>query len=411
MAYAVNRGGIATAAMLLRDKQFAACTALMGPIGLYELIGYVKASEKKLKAGVRYALPFAVVIALCAGLYLGNEVEWNNSIYKEHRQFIKAVSELVDFKGGVPKYETMPEVYDSLGIDEDMVNMAMRYKGFDDNEKWNAEACEKIIEARAQLQGKSNIRTLLETYIACIPMLYNIENVITYPYGFLIMLIVWILIGKKDIRSILTVVIELLLFSTLYLILISENRYMTRHTDTGFFMAMSITLLWLLENKEGWLRKGLCLVLVAMSVFLGLYLNRSRCILYPYNSIKDFSSSQNQIEELINDDHLIFMDIGILEVDYSPTQTLPAKYRDSLVLMGGWVAQNPAIEEVMAQYGVTNPYRDMVDNDKVYVIYEDIEQLVRYINNNYMGEKECAAEVAEPISSQTSINVYRIVTK
>jgi hypothetical protein len=45
------------------------------------------------------------------------------------------------------------------------------------------------------------------------------------------------------------------------------------------------------------------------------------------------------------------------------------------------------------------------------VIYEDIEQLVRYINNNYMGEKECAAEVAEPISSQTSINVYRIVTK
>ena len=63
--------------------------------------------------------------------------------------------------------------------------------------------------------------------------------------------------------------------------------------------------------------------------------------------------------------------------------------------------------EVLADYGLENPYRDAVNNDKVYVIPNDIELTMEYINHYY--NENARAELVQDLTSELGINIYRIV--
>ena len=60
----------------------------------------------------------------------------------------------------------------------------------------------------------------------------------------------------------------------------------------------------------------------------------------------------------------------------------------------------------MADYGVVNPYRDIVDKDNVYIIDDDIDLTIRFINEYY--DPDASAELVEPLSSETGLEIYRI---
>ena len=61
----------------------------------------------------------------------------------------------------------------------------------------------------------------------------------------------------------------------------------------------------------------------------------------------------------------------------------------------------------LARYGVKNPYRDCIGNDRVYLIEDDIELTLRYLREHY--DPQAAAELVEPLSSETGLAVYRIL--
>jgi hypothetical protein len=63
----------------------------------------------------------------------------------------------------------------------------------------------------------------------------------------------------------------------------------------------------------------------------------------------------------------------------------------------------------LAQYGIENPYRDMVNNDKVYLVAADIELSLEYIRNWYYPD--AVAEPVEPLSSQTGLQIYKLSTE
>lgn len=86
---------------------------------------------------------------------------------------------------------------------------------------------------------------------------------------------------------------------------------------------------------------------------------------------------------------------------------MPAGYRDKLYFSCGWVVRHPQVVEVLADYGLENPYRDAVNNDKVYVIPNDIELTMEYINHYY--NENARAELVQDLTSELGINIYRIV--
>ena len=60
----------------------------------------------------------------------------------------------------------------------------------------------------------------------------------------------------------------------------------------------------------------------------------------------------------------------------------------------------------MADYGVVNPYRDIVGKDNVFIIDDDINLTIRFINEYY--DPDASAELIEPLSTETGLDIYRL---
>ena len=114
------------------------------------------------------------------------------------------------------------------------------------------------------------------------------------------------------------------------------------------------------------------------------------------------------METLLADDHLFLTGIGgVNHTLYSPLETVPAGYSDKIILLGDWCVMHPNIAATMAKYGIYNPYEDVVGSDRAYLVVDDIEVTMAYINKNY--DPQARAELVEPLSSQTGLCIYRVL--
>jgi hypothetical protein len=76
--------------------------------------------------------------------------------------------------------------------------------------------------------------------------------------------------------------------------------------------------------------------------------------------------------------------------------------------LGGWSLYHPSIEHVLEKYGIENPYPDMIDNESVLLIDNDVERTIAYLREYY--NEDATAEKLEELSSETGLNIYRIVS-
>lgn len=400
-------GGLCLTSCALRIESFAAGLALTFPLGLYELITFARGSnQRKLKAGMGYFMPFFVMLVLAVGLYGGGQLMWQKSPYKEYKEFIASAREIVDYHGEFSTYDTMPEVYDSLNIKPEICDMAGIYQSFDDTEIWSTEICRQVTEARDSLCIYPSLGEMLKTFAGCWGRFLNYR----FMWGVIGLGLLWLVLAKHDRYKIAVLIGQLLVFSCMYLLFIWLDRYMVSRVDIGLFMALSASLLWQLEETKlkGW-KRGLCLLLTLLAVPACAYQYRLRCPRYPGNQVYDSSYSKQQIQRMIDDGHLFLVGNRALSLYiYSPLEPIPEGYRDSLYFSGGWVVRHPQVMALLADYGLENPYRDAVNNEKVYLIPNDIEVILTYIHDYY--DENARAEIVQNLSGELGINIYRLVS-
>ena len=148
--------------------------------------------------------------------------------------------------------------------------------------------------------------------------------------------------------------------------------------------------------------------MLCLSLFISNRASRYQCIYNEHNSIEDKSLSKAAIERVLQDDeHLYFVKVWSIDHEmYGPLECAPAGYADKLVHIGGWSMHHPVIENILQNYGIENPYKDIVNHDGCYIIDEDIERTVSYISKYYYPNAE--ATLIEPLSSQTDLKIYKI---
>lgn len=391
-------------ALMMRDKEFAACAALMVPLGLWALgerMGSAP-SGRRMKEGGRFLLPFVLTIVLAAGLFISNELIWDNSEYSDYKQFNAQRGRFVDYI--VPEYEEMPEAYESCGIDK--YTRDMFREGCYDWELWNEETYRELSDAREASLYKLSFGECLGVFLDYCLGEFFVQKAI---YGVLAALVIWLALGRKRLGNMLCLGAACALFVLLYIYLISQGRYLVNRTDAGFFFALAVTLLWMVQDA-GQRREGvLCLLLIALCLGLGYRQNREFCYFYPDNFLRDDSREKAAVETLISDEHLFILDVDAMSLTlYSPLETVPAGYGDKIVLMGDWCENHPMNDRILASYGIVNPLEDMVDNDRVCYITNDIETALDFIRTKYAPEAK--AELLEPLSSETGLNIYRILS-
>jgi len=388
---------------LLRSMEFAACFVLMAVLCLRPLWALLEAKTgagEKLSHFGRLVLPYVLTLAVAAGFYALNERAWSHEPWKNYHEFDAVRVAYSDY--GRPEYAAMPDAYDALGLSE--ADVRMLYEGnYFDPEIFSAQTMQGISDARDENFPPPSWGECLGLFLdKCLPGFF----VNLHIYGFLLVLIFWVAAGEHRLRDWVCLAVEAAGFGILYLYLISRGRYLVDRVDVGLFLAAAAVLALMLDPEKLRRERMLTVLTLLLALSTSWYLTRDS---FRTAVTEDKSEKRAAVETLLRDEKHVFL-AKLDTVDdaiWSPFEPAAQGYWDKIVLLGGFDCNHPTILANLARYGVENPYRDCIGNDRVYLIEDDIDLTLQYLHEHY--DKNARAELVEPLSTETGLAIYRIL--
>ena len=398
---------LALAGFVWRFEEFGVCallTACACLAALFEIGTENRGIPLGARIGkyLRYLAPFMLLAALAVGLFAVDLYAWNRPEAGGFRTFNDTRSLFLDFQ--TPEYAQMPEVYDSVGMDENFVYMMKKWS-FYDTERFNQENLETLIAARDELIPRRTAGECLGVFLNECLRGFTQDR----PFwGFALLLAIWLACGKRRAGTWVSLGCLAALFGAIYLVMIWSDRYLANRVDIGMFLAMAVVLSLQMDAEKLRDEKLLLTAALALSLFITWRANRAYCYYDSHNRIEDKSAEKAAIARILEDDeHLYLVKIWALDHTlYTPLETPPAGYADKLVLIGGWSMGHPEIERVLSDWDIENPYHDMVNCGNVCLIDHDIRRTIAYLRYAYYPK--ASAELVQPLSEETGMKIYRI---
>ncbi|MBR1565802.1 MAG: hypothetical protein IJ649_03465 [Oscillospiraceae bacterium] len=391
------------AGFMLRDMEFLPCFGLMAVLCLRPLWNILTARDsagEKLRLFGRLVLPYALVLILCAGFYTVNEWAWSKEPWRTYHEFDKVRVAYSDY--GRPAYETMPEAYDALGLSEADVKLLFKSDYFD-TEVFSAETMQAISDVRDSLFPRPSLGECVGLFLdKAIPGFF----VNLHIYGLLLILALWLSAGEHGLRDWLCLALEAAVFAAAYLYLIWRGRYLVDRVDLGLLLCAAATMALMLDAGKLRREKLLTVLVLLFAVGTSHYLMRDW---YRTAPAEDKSEIRAAYERLLADeDHVYLAKLdAVTDGLWSPFEPYGRGYWDKIVLLGGFDCLHPTIMENLAQYGVENPFRDCVGNPKVYLLEDNIDLTLQFIHEHY--DPDASARLVEPLSTETGLQIYRIL--
>ena len=219
----------------------------------------------------------------------------------------------------------------------------------------------------------------------------------------------------------------LVVFTAIYFLMFYQQRYLLSRVDLGLFLAISLFLCWLLSaDHDGQAGSGASaisadggtaapchstyvLLIAFMVVTMALQQWHGGWRSQNEDLLERRLKNLNLLHMISADKaHLYIGKTGIIGpyICYGPFEARPVSELDNRGFYGGWACNTPVILANMKRYGVTNPYRDCVDNDAVYILDSDIKSTIQYIRTYYNADAEY-----KEVKRLGSYGVYSIYTK
>ena len=390
-----------------RFEEFGVCAVLMA-CGVLAALFETGAENRNIPLGARmkkYLIciaPFALLAVCAAGLFIFDYAVWSRPEAGGFREFNDTRSLFLDFQ--MPEYDEMPEVYDSVGMDENFVYMMKKWS-FYDTERFNQKNLETLIAARDELVPRRTPGECLGVFLNQCLMGFTLDR----PFaGFALLLVIWLACGKRRAGTWISLACLACLFGGIYLFMIWADRYLANRVDIGLFLAMAVVLSFALDTEKLKAEKLLLTAVLLLSLFITWRMNRAYCWLDRHNTIEDKSSAKAAIARILEDDEHLYL-TKIWSIDhqlYTPLETPPALFADKLLLIGGWSMGHPEIEAVLDRWNIENPYRDLVNREDIRLIDHEVDRTLAYLRGAYYPEAK--AEAVEPLSEETGLMIYRI---
>ena len=387
----------------LRKMEFLPCLLLMAVLGLRWLWGLLFQTEgagrEKFRALLRFARPFVCVALICAALFAADRAAWSRAPWSAYRDYDAIRVDYSDY--GRPAYEQMPEEYAYLGLSETDVTMLAEGNYFDP-EQFGSETMAAITAARDLRFPHPSAGECLGVFLdRCLPGFF-----VNLPvYALLLVLALWLCGGDHGVRDWLTLLGQAGLFALFYLYLIWRGRYLIDRVDAGLFLAFAAGTAYMLRREKLEKERALTALVLLLALGVSWYLMR---VQYRGAETVDRREQRAAVQQLLEDEeHVYLAKLDTVADDlYGPFEVPPAGYWDRIVLLGGFDCNHPAVMENLRRYGVENPYRDCIGNDRVYLIEDDVSLTLQYLHEHYDPAAE--AELVQPLSEQTGLSIYRI---
>ena len=236
---------------------------------------------------------------------------------------------------------------------------------------------------------------------------------------------------------------EIGLFGAMTIYLFATGRYMKNRVDVCLWFAIGLTMLFLAldrrqsaaadEQESGAAREGaaqngaaavpagrtpsaalISIMLLASLTAANLTNAEGTKPLWRWSHDAQYEQSAwheytNRVKILAADaDHLYVSKIALITGIYGgdPLTGPEVGIMKNLVYLGGWTNYGSVYNQTLAHYGVENPYKDLIDNEKVYLVDNDINLTLEYLRVHYNPDVE-----AEKVMDVGPNPVWRIVTK
>lgn len=389
---------LAVIAYMYREDQFWASCGLMAGAGLLFLFDLRKYRNKKLRRLGICVLTFGVLLLSVFGVDRWDSSKYRSAEWEEYQEFNQLRSELLDY--GFPDYDSNQEIYEELGISREAYELYKSWN-FNDTEKFDTEVMKKLVDLKQK--RPLTIRTVT-AFLRRFP-----SDLLRMPmfYFFAIFAVLWLLCGKKDVCSVISVLAECLLLVAVYFYLYYQGRYMVNRVDVGLWFSVCLVMLWIFSSGEvRYMNIKTSVLLCMICVVLGQFMMRKDWRIATA-SIPEARVSQRAVLETIGTDkeHVYLAKSGMLSeiVCYGPFDRMPENLLDNVYWFGGWECRTPGYTRAMEAHGIKNPYRDVVNNQNIYLVDDNIDLTLKYIRQYY-------AENAEAVFVKTigNVDVYQI---
>ena len=389
---------LAVIAYMYREDQFWASCGLMAGAGLLFLFDLRKYRNKKLRRLGICVLTFGVLLLSVFGVDRWDSSKYRSAEWEEYQEFNQLRSELLDY--GFPDYDSNQEIYEELWISREAYELYKSWN-FNDTEKFDTEVMKKLVDLKQK--RPLTIRTVT-AFLRRFP-----SDLLRMPmfYFFAIFAVLWLLCGKKDVCSVISVLAECLLLVAVYFYLYYQGRYMVNRVDVGLWFSACLVMLWIFSSGEvRYMNIKTSVLLCMICVALGQFMMHKDWRIATA-SIPEARVSQRAVLETIGTDkeHVYLAKSGMLSeiVCYGPFDRMPENLLDNVYWFGGWECRTPGYTRAMEAHGIKNPYRDVVNNQNIYLVDDNIDLTLKYIRQYY-------AENAEAVFVKTigNVDVYQI---
>ena len=382
---------------MYRNVQFFAEAALMSAAGIPVLfLCFRQLKEKKNTILVQGLTGCVVLAVVLGGLFAADKLAYRSEVWQDYLAYNTVRTELYDY--GFPDYESHKETYDALQIDENAFKLYKQWN-HGDSEKMSTEVMESIASAKPE---KTVNKKLISGYLHLFPVKFFTIAVFNI---FLMVFLYSFLTGTFSRESVLSLVFEAVMIMLLYFYLYYQGRYLYNRVDVGIWLAASLVVIWNYNQGNGKYAcvEGAVLAVLALAVCVsqGSWVSRLRV-----NAKEDYSKMRAFIEELHSDqEHLYLTKMGTVSFAkaYGVFDVIPKGMADNLYPLGGWTANTPVYTEVLEKYGVVNPFRDMIGNEKIYLVDKEIDRTMEYLHTYYDADAE-----AEEVAVNGKTGIYQI---
>lgn len=379
----------------LRNTAFAMVLIPMAGVGLWQLAECWKRGEKKRIWAM--VLSFCALFGICGGLVFAENRAYAGEDWQAYQRYNQLRTELMDY--GFPEYEENRALYASLGITEE--DLAL-YKSWDfgDPERFNVETMEALCQAKER--QTFSVRALVGSGKSAVCGLMRYD----FAVGLLMALLLAVVCGgKKHLPLVLYEVLAL--FGTEAWLLYS-GRGLRERVDGALVIAVCAVLLVVSRRNKFLELTGRGCALLALAVALSQvpsFLARKDDAMERYVGGAHLQSAYQVLAA--DTDRFYFTRTDELPADRLPGRQGGMGYYANIGQLGGWLTESPYVKQRNEAYGIRNPYRDLVDSDRVLLMSNDVEPVLRYIRAYYAP----GAQAVEVGSVRGEYSLWKFVSR
>lgn len=385
---------LAVAGSLYRFEEAAICCVLMAGIGLYFLM-----TRKKL-------ITLIAVFGLTGLLMVGTEV-FDHQIYASdpkwntYMKYNDLRSNLTDYS--MAPYKGNEEAYQEMGIDKTAYRIFKNGLNFYDPEIFSLETVEKI----EQLRPRNRLSKLLVmNFFKEFPIGYL--KIPTF-YGFLLLAYLWLFWRQKGWKVWVIAGYEICAMGAIDFYLYYAGRYLENRVETGLWFAITLVVIWFYDRRKTGITEKYALIALGGLLLAGQSTWKEcwRALSVQEEADRDYLRASFMEAVETDPEGLYLAKVGtITYTGYGILDAVPEGRFKNVVWYGGWEMGNPLWQNKMEEYGIVNPYRDLIDKEHVYLVDNKIDLTVKYIQKHYQKNVE-----AELVKEAGYLQVYQIKSK